>query len=49
MTQTVAAYVIFAAAAGWLVWRMAIPATVKARMLARMGKKGCDDDCGCSS
>ncbi len=50
MIQTIAAYAIFAAAAGWLVWRMVLPATVKGRLKARFGSKdGCGPDCGCAS
>jgi hypothetical protein len=47
--QTIAAYAIVAAAAGWLVWRMLLPATVRGRLKARLGGKDCGDDCGCSS
>jgi len=45
--QTIAVYVLVAAAAGWLVWRMVLPAPVKGRLKARLGGKNCGDDCGC--
>ena len=48
MIQTIATYAIVAAAAGWLVWRMILPAPVKSRLTARLGGKDCGDDCGCS-
>jgi len=47
MIQTIAAYVIFAVAAGWLVWRMVLPAPMKGRLKVLMGGKNCGDDCGC--
>ncbi len=48
MIQTVAAYVIVAGAGAWIVWRMILPGTVRARLRARVTGKDCGDDCGCS-
>ncbi len=48
MIQTVAVYVIVAGAAAWVVWRMILPATIRARLRARVSGKDCGDDCGCS-
>lgn len=48
MIQSIAAYVIVAGAAAWLVWRMVLPATLRNRMRARVTGKDCGDDCGCS-
>ena len=49
MIQTIAAYAIVAAAAGWLVWRMVLPAALRSRLKARVsGGKDCGEDCGCS-
>lgn len=48
MMQTVAAYIIVAAAAAWIGWRMFLPATVRRRLRTRMTGKQCGDDCGCS-
>ncbi len=48
MIQTIAAYVIVAGAALWVIWRMILPATMRAKMRARVTGKDCGDDCGCS-
>lgn len=48
MTQTVAAYVIVAGAAAWIVWRMVLPVSLRTRLRMRVTGKGCGDDCGCS-
>ena len=47
MIQTLAAYAIFAIAAGWVVWRMLMPTVLRTRLKARLGGKDCGDDCGC--
>lgn len=47
MIQTLTAYAIFVAAAGWVIWRMLMPAALRTRLKARLGGKDCGDDCGC--
>ena len=48
MIQTIAAYIIVAGAAVWVVWRVLLPDTIRAKMRARLSGKDCGDDCGCS-
>jgi hypothetical protein len=49
MIQAIAAYAIVVVAAGWVIWRMVMPATIRTRLKARLGGKNCGDDCGCGS
>lgn len=48
MVETLAVYVLVAAAAAWTVWRIVLPARVRRRLKARFGKGGGDrcDRCG---
>lgn len=45
MMETVVVYALVAAAAGWVAWRLVLPAGFKRALLARLGHKpkgGCD-------
>jgi hypothetical protein len=50
MTQTIAAYVIVAAAAAFVVWRLFVPVAWKARLRALVRHRPAppQDGCGCA-